>query len=469
MDTERGQCREPGRSTEREALKAAVWQAVDAAKPDVLALVEELDRHPELGYKEVATAARVQEALRSLGLSLRESIALTGLRAEAAGRSERARVALVGELDAVVCFDHPAADPATGAAHACGHHLQIAAAFAALSGLVTAGALPHLDGRVVFLGVPAEESIDLEFRQHLMRTGRIRFLGGKQEFLRLGEFDDLDAVLMLHADSDPPAGRRALLTRSSNGFLAKSVRYVGREAHAGAFPWDGVNALNACLLGLMGIHAQRETFREEDVVRVHPIITRGGDAVNVVPADVRMETYVRAASVEAIREANVKVSRALRGGALSVGAGVEINNLPGYLPLAADPGLNALFAANLRSASGMAGIEGRDDSAGDQASAEAISEGYHMAASTDAGDVSQYRPAIHPIVGGVRGKIHTREFALVDPETALFEPAKALAGMVIDLLSGEARQARAIREAFRPRFTREGYVALWEELCREKA
>lgn len=440
---------------EREALKAEVWAAIDAAQPAVLELADDLYRRPELGYKEFATAARVKEALVNLGLAPREGIALTGLRADAAGRSAGTRVALVGELDAVVCFDHPAADPATGAAHACGHHLQLAAAYGALAGLIAAGALSRLDGGVSFLAVPAEESIDLEYRLHLIRSGRVRFLAGKQEFLRLGEFDDLDAVLMIHADAAPPAGRRALLTRSSNGFLAKMARFVGKEAHAGAFPWDGVNALNACLLGLMGIHAQRETFRDEDVVRVHPIITRGGDAVNVVPADVRLETFVRAANVEAMRQANRKVSRALRGGALSVGAAVEIENLPGCLPLATDPELNRLFGANLRALAPEQGPE-------------AVGEAYHLAGSTDAGDVSHYRPVIHPMVGGVRGSLHTREFAVQDPRIAVLDPAKALAGTVVDLLWDGARKAREIRAAFRPRFTREGYLALWEDLCREE-
>lgn len=81
---------------------------------------------------------------------------------------------------------------------------------------------------------------------------------------------------------------------SSNGFVGKTVRYIGKTAHAADAPHEGVNALNAACLGLMGINALRETFREQDVVRVHPIITKGGDFVNSVPDDVRLELYVRA-------------------------------------------------------------------------------------------------------------------------------------------------------------------------------
>jgi len=88
--------------------------------------------------------------------------------------------------------------------------------------------------------------------------------------------------------------KKAFVYGGAIGFIGKTVRYKGKEAHAGAEPDKGINALNAAMLGLMAIHVQRETFRDEDQIRVHPIITKGGDLVNIVPADVRMETYVRA-------------------------------------------------------------------------------------------------------------------------------------------------------------------------------
>lgn len=83
------------------------------------------------------------------------------------------------------------------------------------------------------------------------------------------------------------------LSPSSNGPMAKNIRFIGGAAHAGMAPERGINALNDAQLALNAIHAQRETFREEDCVRVHPIITKGGHLVIVVPSDVRMETYVR--------------------------------------------------------------------------------------------------------------------------------------------------------------------------------
>jgi len=437
---------------EQDTLKRTVWEAIDQRRSEILTLASEVYSHPELGYKEYKTASLVKEYLSGLGLKYRDGIAITGLRADISGQAENARVALMCELDAIICFEHPAADQLTGAAHACGHHIQIGAALGALTGLILGGALNHLDGGVSLLVVPAEEPVDLEYRTNLLRGGKIKFLGGKQEFLRLGEFDGINAVLMVHADSEPPPSRKVLLTTSSNGFLIKRVNFIGREAHAGVFPWDGINALNACLMGLLGIHVQRETFREADVVRVHPIITRGGDAVNIIPADVRMETYVRAATIEAMNDANIKVNRSLKAGALCVGAQVEIENIPGYLPLMANSGLNRVYGENVRVLCG-------DDS---------VVEGYHLAGSTDAGDISQFCPTIHPMVGGVQGKVHTRHFTVIDPETAILIPAKALAGSVIDLLFDGAKQARRIYSTFQPQFSRDEFTNLWGKLCKEE-
>jgi metal-dependent amidase/aminoacylase/carboxypeptidase family protein len=118
--------------------------------------------------------------------------------------------------------------------------------------------------------------------------------------------------------------------------VAKRIRFIGSAAHAGGAPHKGVNALNAAMSAISAIHAQRESFRDEDTIRVHPIITQGGVAVSSVPADVRMETFVRGRSVNAFQSASRKVDRALRAGAMAVGGSVSITTLPGYLPIRYD-------------------------------------------------------------------------------------------------------------------------------------
>ena len=240
---------------------------------------------------------------------------------------------------------HPEADPATGAVHACGHNAQVAGLLGCAMGLLAAEVMPHLAGRVVFFAVPAEEGGDLGWRLRQRAEGRLEFLGGKCELIRLGHFDDVDLAMMIHTSARAEDGR-ASLPLSNNGRFGKTARFVGRAAHAGGAPHLGVNALYAAQISLAAINALRETFRDEDAIRVHPILTHGGSQVNVIPGEARLETYVRGRTLEGIRDANAKVDRALRAGALALGARVEIDTLPGYLPLRNDPTMARVFRAN---------------------------------------------------------------------------------------------------------------------------
>src|SRR3989442_11424614 len=273
-------------------------------------------RHPELGFKELRTSALVETKFRQLGLAPRTGLAITGVRADAAGGAGPGPTfALVGELDALVVAGHPEADRSTGAVHACGHNAQIAGLVGAAIGLVRARAMDRLAGRVAFMAVPAEEGGDLEWRLNEVRAGRLEFLGGKCELLRLGHLDDVDLAMMIHTTPRPEDGL-ACVPGSNNGRFGKTARFVGRAAHAGGAPHMGVNALYAAHLALAAINALRETFRDEDTIRVHPILTHGGSQVNVIPGEARLETYVRGRTLEGIRDANAKVDRALKAGAL---------------------------------------------------------------------------------------------------------------------------------------------------------
>src|SRR5499433_1235405 len=326
-------------------VKRAVCEAIDRQSEKIVTVGETIRKSPELGFKEFNTARLVEETMRDIGLSPKSGLAITGVRAEVGGKSEGPTFALLGELDGLVVAGHPVADPQTGAAHACGHNAQIAGLLGAAMGLVGAKAFEHLAGRVVFFAVPAEEYGDVEWRVQQSRAGALEFLGGKPELLRLGHFDDVDLAMMIHTTPQPEM-KKAGVSASNNGCIVKTVRYIGRAAHAGGAPHLGINALYAANIGLAAINALRETFRDEDSIRVHPIITHGGSQVNVIPGEVRLETYVRGKTMEAILDANVKVNRALRAGALALGAQVEIETLPGYLPLFNHMGMAKYFVAN---------------------------------------------------------------------------------------------------------------------------
>lgn len=433
-------------------LKDKVFRAIDRRAEEIITLGETIRKHPELGFKEVKTARLVEQTLAKARLSPKSGLALTGVRADLPGRAgEGPTFALLGELDALVVAGHPEGDPQTGAAHACGHNAQIAGLLGAALGLTDSGAAEHLAGRVVFFAVPAEEYGDIAWRVDQARAGKLEFLGGKPELLRLGHLDDVDLSMMIHTTPRPEDGK-AGVPASNNGCIVKTVRYVGRAAHAGGAPHMGVNALYAAQIGLAGINAVRETFRDEDTIRVHPIITHGGTQVNVIPADVRIETYVRGKTVQAILDANVKVDRALRAGALALGATVEIETLPGYLPLACDRTMAALFKES------VSALVGSDN----------YREIGHRTGSTDMGDLSQVMPALHPYMGGARGTGHAADFQIADKSLAYVAPAKALAAMAIDLLADGAAGAREVLQSAKPPMTREQYLAFQRGLARRE-
>lgn len=435
-------------------LKKRICAAIDKRAEEIIAIGDFMFNNPELGYKEHKAASLVEEKFQALGLDYRKGLAVTGLKSRLQGKQNKLSVAVMGEMDAVVCHDHPHADPTTGAAHSCGHNAQTAMMVGVAMGLVDSGVMSELDGDVVFFALPAEEFVELDYRQKLRREGTIKFLGGKQELLALGEFDDVDMAMMCHSASNTPE-RQMLIPGTgigSNGFVGKVIKYVGKEAHAGGAPHEGVNALNAAMLGLMGIHANRETFKDADAIRVHPIITKGGDLVNIIPADVQIETYVRGRSIDAIMDASQKVNRALEAGAMAVGAEVVIDEIPGYLPLLNDQKMTALFAANCVEILGEDGVR----------------TGEPMAGSTDMGDITHIMPGIHPTVGGVAGRGHARDYMIVDPEMAYVVPAKAMAMTVIDLLFDDASLGLEIKAEFKPAMTKEEYLAMWGNLLEGK-
>ncbi len=436
-------------TTTKQALKQSVCTAIDRNAERIIALGERIRRQPELGFKEFKTARLAEETLSELGLKPRAGLAITGVRADVAGAKDGPTFAMLGELDGLVVQGHPIADPESGAAHACGHNAQMAGMLGAAMGLLEAGAPTHLAGRLVFFAVPAEEYGDVEWRVEQSRAGRIEFLGGKPELLRLGQFDDVDLAMMIHTTSQPEM-KKAGVAASNNGCIVKTVRYIGRASHAGGAPHMGVNALYAANIALMAINALRETFRDEDSIRVHPIITHGGSQVNVIPGEVRLETYVRGKTVEAILEANRKVDRALRAGAMALGAQVEIETLPGYLPLFNHMGMAEMFKAN------AAALLGADQ----------VTESGHRSGSTDMGDISHVMPTLHPYMGGAVGAGHGADYAIADPRLAYVEPAKQLALMAIDLLWDDAAAAREILKTWKPRMTREEYLAFQRGISR---
>ena len=434
-----------------EELKATVQAEIDRHGEELVRVAKTILGSPEPGFREEKTSRLVAEKFRGLGVPYQGGIAITGLKGMLDGGTAGPTVAVMGELDSLKVLDHPHADPETGAAHACGHHCQIGMMLGVAVGLKAAGVLEALAGRVALIAVPAEEYIEVEYRDELRREGKIEFLGGKPEFIRLDALDDVDMAMMTHTSSNPEDGKIAI-GGTNNGIVAKRIRFMGRAAHAGGAPHAGINALNAAMIAMSAIHAQRETYRDEDTVRVHPIITRGGVAVSSVPADVRMETYVRGKTVGAFLSASKKVDRALRAGAMAVGGRVAITTLPGYLPIQSDESILDLYRAN------AAALVGEEN----------LVRLQHRTGSTDMGDVSQLMPGIHPYVVAASGDSHGNDYVVQDYELGVLTGAKAMAMTVIDLLSNGARRAHEIKAAYKAPLSKQEYLSLMRGMLKEE-
>lgn len=434
---------------DKKALQNMAFKEIDNYRDKIIDIANSILHEPEEGFKEKKTAQKVKKAFEELGIEYRSELAVTGIKGVLREGQEGPVIALIAELDAIINNDYPFANKVTGAAHACGHFAQIAQLIGAAIGLKKIA--DKLSGKVVLFVVPAEEYINLEFREALKKEGQIKYYGGKQELIRLGEFDDIDIVIMQHAQSDYP-GRKALIADGSNGFIGKSVRFIGKEAHAGDAPYNGINALNAFNIALSAIHAQRETFKDQDSVRVHPIITKGGDSVNNVPSEVKVELYVRARTVKAIKEINRKIDIALMAGSMAVGAQVEITNTPGYLPVENNKELINIWAKNAAKLIGEENVLHIGPKGG----------------STDMGDLTQIKPGIHPYVGSFSGELHSRDFKVEEAEMAYIIASKIYVLTVIDLLYGEAETAKKIIKNFTPNLSKDEYLTLLDSLFYKK-
>lgn len=428
----------------REDLKLFVTNFIDSNKDLPIKLSKEVLSNPETGYKEFKTSKSVKQAFQTMNLSIKDKIAVTGLSTRIDWANPGPNVAVIGELDGLPVPGHPYEDKKTSAAHACGHHIQLGNMLASLIGLNNKEVLDNLSGSITFIAVPAEEYVEIEWRSSERDKGKFEFLGGKQEFVKLGQFDDIDISMMTHAKGNFSGFGYG---GTGNGLIAKFIEFHGKSSHAGGDPHLGINALNAANLALMGIHANRETFVDDDHVRVHPIITKGGFVVNQVPEIVTMETFVRGASIDSIINANLKVDNALRAGAMAVGAEVKITTLPGYFPLSHDKNLTNIYKKNL------------------EASKNQSIELGHSGGSTDMGDLAHLMPVIHPYVGGAtEASAHTSGFIIKDYNLSVIEAGKMMAHTVIDLLSDGANLAKKIISSHHPKYSKSQYIKVMRDL-----
>lgn len=421
-----------------------IANAVDKHRKLILDAERYIWSNPETGYKEFKTSKYMEDRFIELGYDIVRADGITGFYTDIDTGREGPTLLILGELDSIICPAHPEADPVTGAVHSCGHNAQCAALLGIAAALKEPGMLDGLCGKIKLCAVPAEELLEIEFRTKLRNEGKIKYLGGKSEFLSRGYFDGVDLAFMVHTSA------HFATTSGSVGCLAKNIIYKGVAAHAGGSPWSGVNALYAANCGINAVNAIRETFKEADLIRFHPIITHGGDMVNAIPETVVIETYVRGKTFDAIVENNKKINRALTGAALSIGANIEIIDIPGYAPLVNDKEM--MLVAKEAAEIAMPDIEfhyGTGTSTG----------------STDMADLCCIMPVVHPYAAGSQGKGHGNDYEIIDPEAACVTNAKWQLTMISLLLENGAERAKRIVEEYEPMFaTKEEFLAYVDSL-----
>lgn len=427
-------------------------QLAEMQRTLVAAALDYLWKNPETGYKEWKTHKYLSDAFEGLGYTLRSAGNIPGFTAEVDTGRPGPTVAVFGELDGLIVPTHPEADPVTGAVHACGHCQQGAALLGLAAALKEPGALDGLCGRIRLVAVPAEELIEVSWREAQRQAGVIRYFGGKPEFLYRGLLDGVDISFMLHSMS--AGGRAGRVTKGSNGCMTKQATFHGVSAHAGAAPHRGRNALYAATQALSAVNALRETFRDPDHIRVHPILTEAGSSVNAIPDRVVLECYIRAADAESLRDANVRVNRALAASAAALGCSLTIDDKHGYFPRMHCKGMMELT---------------RD--AMEQTLEEVFyeAEGWGTGCS-DLGDITMLMPAIHPFIGGASGAAHGDRYTLPEGEEGCVSAVKVYLSMLRLLLEGDAARAKQILADFEPVFaSKEEYfrhvdamTACWE-------
>lgn len=417
-----------------------ILRLIDVHKDQIIAFAEDIAAHPEPGYEEFCTAGKTAEVLKNLGYKVTEHLARTGVKGTKSIK-EGPSLTVIGELDAIGCHSHPNANPVTGVAHACGHHAQMAAMIGCAIAMADPDVQKCLAGTVNFLAVPAEEYIDADKRARLKKEG-IEFCCGKSEMIRTGVFDDTDIALTTHVHMVPVEEDFYLGNPACNGYSAERVTVRGKAAHGAIDPWNGVNALSITTSAIQMMGLMRETFREEDHVRLHNVIRKAGDVINSVPDEAIVETKVRAASLDKICEITDMVNRAYAGSAYAFGGKIEMEKLQGYMPIIPRAADNAL-------------IEAADDLG---LNYRTVQKGDFNNACTDVGDLSYLVPVVNFTFKGFEGKLHGADFKITDPEKAYILPAKLLALTVYKLLKNGGQEAKKITKSYTPVFNKESYI-----------
>lgn len=336
-------------------------KAFSDIQKDLVHISEKLYDHPELGNEEYRSMEVLVDYLKKHQFDVETGLVdvPTSFRAEFTSEKPGPTVAYLAEYDAL-----------PGIGHGCGHNLIAATSVGA--GIALSKMIEEVGGKVVILGTPAEETN-----------------GAKVPMAAQGVFDDIDVAMMAH-----PGG----VSEESGATLAIDAiqfAFTGKTSHASAAPEEGINALDGVIQLFNGINALREHVPSD--VRMHGIISQGGEAANVVPGYAVAQFYFRAETRSTLDDIVKKVKKIAEGASAISGATVEISNYElSNDNLVTNQHLSERFIDNLKAITD-----------------ESIEPAGKAGGSSDIGNVSHVVPAIHPHIGMNDASLiaHTKRFA----------------------------------------------------------
>ncbi|WP_459502604.1 M20 family metallopeptidase [Bacillus sp. C1] len=392
-------------TTQVTSHRNTITESIERNKEKYLQTSHDIHANPEIGNQEFFASRTLSLLLGSAGFQLQHNIAghETGFIARKSSGKHGPTIAFLAEYDAL-----------PGLGHACGHNLIGTISVAAAVAL--SETIEEVGGEIVVFGTPAEE-------------------GGpngsaKASYVKAGLFHNIDAALMIH-----PSGKTAT-TSPSLAVDPLDFHFYGKSAHAAASPEKGINALDAIIQLYNGINALRQQLPSD--VKIHGVITEGGKAPNIIPDYASARFFIRAATRQKCAEVTEKVRNIAKGAALATGTTVKVNQFQNEIDeLLVTKTFNEVIAEEL-------------ENLGEEVNRkERLGIG-----STDAGNVSQVVPTIHPYIkiGPDDLIAHTNEFREAARselgDKALFTSAKALAYTAYRLLTEEGTLDK-IKEEFR--------------------
>lgn len=383
--------------------KQATQETLRSVESQLIEMSHRIHSVPELSFQEEKASAWLTGALEAAGFGVERGVC--GLSTAFIARSGG------GPLNVAICAEY---DALPGIGHACGHNIIAAAALGA--GLLLAPLADELGLAVSVIGTPAEEGG-----------------GGKILMLEGGAFDGVNAALMVHPYPYELAETPTIAAR------VFEVHYHGKEAHASAFPEQGINAGDALTIAQVAIGLLRQHLKTTD--RIHGIVAKGGDASNVIPGHTVGSYMARARTLEELEDVMAKGTRCFEAGAVATGARMELRPEKPYAEMRQDAGISAAYIRNAE-ARGRKVVE---------PTADIVKRAF----STDMGNVSQVIPSIHPgiSIDSYPVSNHQPEFAghsvSAAGDRAVLDGALLMAWTAIDMATDGPLRQRLLEKSYR--------------------